>query len=127
MCQALFGFPLPAHLLEAEDVAGMQAAAGQSWGGPWRGGQATPTVLRHPPASGLALHNTTCVGQTGTPPRTQGPLVRLWKAAHASSRVLEASLHPHPRGGTDSSRSLLAILGNGFLICFSPRLQNNQN
>lgn len=30
------------------------------------------------------------------------------------------------RSGPDGSRSLLAIFGNGFLICFSPRLWNER-
>ena len=80
-------------------------------------------------------HDAISAQQTDDHPRMQCPLARLvWEMAPAHSAVPGVGLYPHPGEGGHANaqgrrqfRSLLAIFGNAFLICFSPRLQNKRS
>lgn len=113
---------------------------------PWFDGQLSfraggdPEGHRHlcsdtPKSVDTALHYAISAQQTDDHSRTQCPSAHLvWEMAHAGSKAPRGGLHPHPGEGGHANaqrhrqfRSLLAIFGNAFLICFSPRLQNKRS
>lgn len=109
----------------------MQAAAGQGRRGPWGARLCSDTPK---PVDTLLPSRRHTYPEKDNRPRAQGPSVHLvWETCHTSSTVPRGQPTPHGRGsvqtcnGTDSSRSLLASFGNGFLICFSPRLQKKKS